>query len=148
MPLPVTFAENPAVGSEMGESIIRGVEKIPFDTDAVFIVLVDQPAIPSEVIRIMISERERTGALLLVPVHESRRGHPVLIDLCYRKQLLELDPQRGLRALFETRREQIMLVPIDSPFIARDMDTWDDYRELYRDVFNCLSPIDSQSLMP
>ena len=144
---PVTFAENPPAGSEMGVSVIRGVEKIPLDADAVFVVLVDQPAIPSEVIRFMIDERERTGALLLVPVYEGRRGHPVLIDLSYRDQLLTLDPKRGLRAFFETRGEAILVVPIDSPFIARDMDTWDDYRALYRDMFHSEPPADLQSLI-
>jgi len=138
--LPVVFAETPPSGSEMGVSIIRGVEKIPPDADAVFIVLVDQPAIPSEMIRFMISERQRTRASLLVPVYEGRRGHPVLIDMGYREQLLNLDPERGLRAFFETRGDAILVVPLDSPYIARDMDTWDDYRSLYRDVFNSEPP--------
>lgn len=138
--LPVVFAETPPTGSEMGVSIIRGVEKIPPDADAVFIVLVDQPAIPAEVIRFMTSERERTGASLLVPVYEGRRGHPVLIDMSYREQLLHLDPSRGLRAFFETRGDAILVVPFDSPYIARDMDTWDDYRALYRDVFQSEPP--------
>ena len=143
--LPVTFAERPAPGSEMGVSIIRGVEKVLPEMDAVFIVLVDQPAIPSEVIRHMIDERLRTGALLLVPWHKGRRGHPVLIDLTYRDELLNLDPKRGLRAFFESRGDEIMVVPIDSPYIARDMDTWEDYRALYRDIFNSEPPIDSQA---
>jgi hypothetical protein len=26
-------------------------------------------------------------------------------------------------------------VPVDSPFVARDMDTWDDYHALYKEVF-------------
>ena len=137
--LPVTFAIN-TPDSEMGVSIIRGVEKIPPDADAVFITLVDQPAIPPEAIRFMIDERERTGASLLVPVNEGRRGHPVLIDLKYRADLLELDPMRGLRAFFETRGPAILVVPIASPYIARDMDTWDDYRALHLEIFHSEPP--------
>ena len=143
--LPVAFAENPPAGSEMGASIIRGVEKLPHDADAVFIVLVDQPAIPPQVIRFMINERERTGASLLVPAHKGRRGHPVLIDLRYREQLLTLDPKRGLRAFFEPRGDEILVVPIDSPYIARDMDTWDDYTALYRELFHSDPPTVSHS---
>jgi hypothetical protein len=26
-------------------------------------------------------------------------------------------------------------VAVESPFIARDMDTWDDYRSLFQEVF-------------
>jgi CTP:molybdopterin cytidylyltransferase MocA len=135
----LTFAVNPP-DSEMGVSIIRGVEKIPDDADAAFIALVDQPAIPPQAIRFMISERERTGASLLVPVNGGRRGHPVLIDLEYRDDLLQLDPKRGLRAFFETRGPEILVVPIASPYIARDMDTWDDYRALYCEIFHSEPP--------
>lgn len=140
--LPVTFAENPAPNSEMAVSIMRGVEKLPIDADAVFIALVDQPAIPPTVIRIMIAERNRTGALLLVPEHGGRRGHPVLIDLSLRNELLKLDPNRGLRAFLQARNELIMTIPVDSEYIARDLDTWDDYRALYRDVFKSEPPDD------
>jgi hypothetical protein len=28
-----------------------------------------------------------------------------------------------------------MRVPVESPYVARDMDTWEDYRRLHKDVF-------------
>ncbi len=138
---PVSFARNAEPNSEMGVTIIRGVEEIPADAEAVFVSLCDQPAIPAEVIKHLIEERDRSGATLLVPVHDGRRGHPVLIDLKFRKELLNLDRQRGLRAFFEANKQDILAVPISSPYIARDMDTWDDYRELYTEVFHTEPPI-------
>jgi molybdenum cofactor cytidylyltransferase len=133
--LPVRFAVNAEALSEMGVSIARGVEQTGSSTEAVFIALVDQPAIPPEVIRLLIAERERTGVRLIQPLYEGRGGHPVLIDLSLREELLNLDPQRGLRALFEAHRASVLRVPVASPYVVRDMDTWDDYRALYREVF-------------
>ena len=132
---PVRFAVNEEAASEMGVSIARGVEQTGADAEAVLIALVDQPAIPPEVIRLLIAERGRTRARLLQPEYEGRGGHPVLIDLSLRAELLNLDPQRGLRALFETHRDSVLRVPVASPYVVRDMDTWDDYRALYRDLF-------------
>lgn len=139
--LPVSFALNTDATSEMGVSIARGVERISDEAAAVFIALVDQPAIPPEVVRRLIDERQRAVASLLVPEHEGRGGHPVLIDLKYRDELLKLDPQRGLRAFFETHSAEVLRVPVSSPYIARDMDTWDDYRALYREIFDREPPV-------
>ena len=42
---------------------------------------------------------------------------------------------KGLRALFDAHRDQVRRLPVDSPFVARDMDTWEDYLQLHRDAF-------------
>ena len=133
--IPTRFAVNDDAESEMGVSIARGVEQISQAAEAAFIALVDQPAIPPEIIRLLVEERARTGARLIVPEYAGRGGHPVLIDLGFRQELLNLDPQRGLRALFAAHRDQVLRVGVASPYIARDMDRWDDYCELYREVF-------------
>jgi molybdenum cofactor cytidylyltransferase len=133
--LPVGFAVNAAESSEMGTSIARGVEQLSAEAEAVFIALVDQPAVPPEAIGLLNAAAERAGARLVVPEYEGRGGHPVRIDLSFREELMNLDPRRGLRALFETHREEVLRVPVTSPYVARDMDRWDDYVALHRKVF-------------
>ena len=132
--LNLTFAVNPDPDSEMGESIARGVEQVNANARALIIALVDHPAVPAETIR-MITDEWRRGARLVQPEHAGRGGHPVLIDLAYRNELLALDPESGLRALFAAHRDQVKRVPVESPYVARDMDTWEDYRRLCKDVF-------------
>ncbi len=131
----VRFAVNHDAESEMGASIARGVEHTSQKAEAVLIALADQPAIPPEIIRRLISERERTGASLVLPQWQGRGGHPVLIDLCYRDELLNLDTQKGLRTLFDDHRAHVLRVSVDSPYVARDMDLWEDYRALHEEVF-------------
>ena len=132
--LNLTFAVNPDPDSEMGESIARGVEQVDAGACAVIIALVDYPAVPAATIKVLIDEWRR-GARIVQPEHAGRGGHPVLIDLLYRNQLLTLDPEGGLRALFAAHRDQVKRVPIESPYVARDMDTWEDYRRLHEDLF-------------
>ena len=136
--LPVRFAVNEAAESEMGVSIARGVAEISVGMEAVMFALADQPAIPPAVVREVIAERERSGACLVVPTWEGRGGHPVLVDLRFRPELLSLDPERGLRALFDAHRQDVRRIGVSSPYIARDMDTWDDYRALHLEVFGSL----------
>lgn len=141
--LPVRLAINTEAESEMSVSIARGVEQLPHEAAAVLIALTDQPAIPPEVIRFLIAERGRTGARLILPQYMGRGGHPVLIDLAFREELLALDAERGLRGLLDAHREEVLRVPVSSPYVARDMDRWDDYRALHREVFGNEPPGES-----
>jgi molybdenum cofactor cytidylyltransferase len=130
----VSFAVNPDPDSEMSASIALGVVQVPSHAKAILLALVDHPAVPSEVIRNLIEEW-KSGATLVQPEHTGRGGHPVLIDMAFRDELLVLDPAQGLRALFAAHRESVRRVPVASPYVVRDMDTWEDYRRLHQDVF-------------
>jgi molybdenum cofactor cytidylyltransferase len=134
------FALNSDPDSEMGVSIARGMEQIGLGSKAVLIALVDYPGVPPEVTRVLIDEWGRTQAKLVQPEYQGRGGHPVLIDLIYRKELLDLDPNRGMRAMLDNHRAALLRIPVDSPFVVKDMDTWEDYRQLHQDVFGCLPP--------
>ncbi len=138
--LRVSFAVNDEETSEMGVSIARGVERVPPDAGAMLVALCDQPMIPPAVIRFLIAEWRQTNAPLLVPEFEGRGGHPVLIDNRFRAELLQLDPARGLRSLFDAHRAQVRRVAVASPFVARDMDTWQDYVRLHEEVFGVVPP--------
>jgi CTP:molybdopterin cytidylyltransferase MocA len=131
---PVEFAFNREPDSEMGVSLARGVERLPAGARAVLVALVDQPAVPPPAIRAVVAAWER-GARLAVPMHEGRGGHPALVSLDFRDKLLNLDAARGLRGLFDAHRAEVCPVPVESPNIWRDLDTWDDYRALHEEVF-------------
>jgi molybdenum cofactor cytidylyltransferase len=137
--LDLTFAVNTDPDSEMSASIARGVEQVSTSARALLIALVDHPAVPPETIGVLIEEWQR-GARLVQPEHHGRGGHPVLIDLTYRNELLALDSQSGLRALFAAHRNEVKRVRVESPYVARDMDTWEDYRQLHEDVFGVAPP--------
>jgi molybdenum cofactor cytidylyltransferase len=136
----LSFAINSDPDSEMSSSIARGVELVSVTAGALLIALVDHPAVPPEVISLLVDEWKR-GARLIQPEHEGRGGHPVLVDLSLRAELLALDPHTGLRAFFDAHRSEVRRLLVESPYVARDMDTWEDYRRLHEDVFG-VSPKD------
>ncbi|HEX8424150.1 MAG TPA: nucleotidyltransferase family protein [Pyrinomonadaceae bacterium] len=137
--LPVRFALNDEVGSEMGVSIARGVEALATGeaeaAGAVLVALADYPAVTAKEIAEVIAAHRRTGARLVVPEWRGRGGHPVLVSLALRASLLNLDSAGGLRALFEAHADEVLRVPVASVYVARDMDTWEDYRALHEEIF-------------
>jgi CTP:molybdopterin cytidylyltransferase MocA len=130
----VAFVTNPNPDSEMSASIALGVDALADIARAALITPVDHPAIHPETIGLLI-EKWRGGTKLIQPEFEGKGGHPVLIDLSYRDELKRLDPSAGLRGFFNKHRADVLRLPVDSPFVARDMDTWEDYCALHEDVF-------------
>ncbi|MEP6912784.1 MAG: nucleotidyltransferase family protein [bacterium] len=130
----VIFAVNPDSTSEMSVSIACGLLEIPESTKAVVITPADHPAVPAEVVQLLINEW-KNGARLVMPTINGGGGHPVLVDMGFLDELLSLDARRGLKGFFDGHRNQVSRVAVDSNYIARDMDTWDDYQALHQDVF-------------
>lgn len=130
----VLLAVNPDPDSEMSDSVAHGVSQVPSNAKAILITPVDHPAVPAAVVARIIESWQK-GAGLVVPTWEGRGGHPVLVDSTYRNKLLGLDRNRGLRGLFGSHPGQVTRLTVDSSYIARDMDTWDDYVSLHKDVF-------------
>ena len=135
----VILALNPDPESEMGASIAAGVRALPESSEATLIALVDHPAVPASVVSTLV-ENWQQGSRLIVPTWNGRGGHPVLVDLSFKPELLNLDATGGLRALFDAHQTAVARVPVDSPFIARDMDTWDDYLSLHQEVIGKPAP--------
>lgn len=130
----IKFALNPDPDSPMATSIGLGAGQFSPETAALIVTPVDHPAVPGWVIGAVIDEW-KSGARLVQPAYHEQGGHPVLIDGRYREELLRLRPDEGLRGFFHRHRDDIRRLPVDSPYVARDMDTWEDYVRLHEEVF-------------
>jgi CTP:molybdopterin cytidylyltransferase MocA len=135
----VTFAVNPDPASAMSASILAGVGQLPGDAKATFITPVDYPAISPAIVSAIAAEWAN-GFRLVKPTYQNRGGHPILLDLSLKDELLSLDPALGLKGIFAAHHEEVRRLAVNSPYIARDIDTWDDYRALYVEVFGTEPP--------
>jgi len=126
----VTLAVNPDPDSAMGASIAMGVSALPATAQATLMTLVDHPAVPATVVTELLNSW-KSGARLVIPTWHGRGGHPILVDLSFKAELLNLSETGGLRAFLNAHASEVKRVPVDSPFVARDMDTWDDYISLH-----------------
>lgn len=130
----VDFAINSNPDSPMAASIRSGMYFVGPASAAVLITPADHPAISSDTIKSIVSAWQ-SGAVLVQPEYEGHGGHPVLVDRRYFKELLHLDAESGLRGFFAAHRDDTLRLVVKSPFIARDLDTWEDYVALHEQVF-------------
>ena len=131
-PVGVDFAVNENYPLGMLTSIQAGLRALPSDAQAAVVLLGDQPFLASRVIDTVIGAYEAGSKGVVVPAFQGRRGHPVLIDLRYRDEILAIDPADGLRRLMLAHPDDIVEVDVADPNILRDLDTPEDYRNLTR----------------
>jgi CTP:molybdopterin cytidylyltransferase MocA len=56
-------------------------------------------------------------------------GHPLLVDMKYRREIQSLDPAVGLRSLLSSHPEDILRVAVKSGSGLQDIDNPEDYRK-------------------
>jgi molybdenum cofactor cytidylyltransferase len=113
----------------MLSSIQTGFRALPPEAEAAVVMLGDQPFLPPPVVDQVIRGYRESRKGIVIPVFRTRRGHPVLVDLKYRDEVLALDPADGLRRLMRDHPEDIAEVEVDDANILRDLDTPEDYAE-------------------
>jgi len=118
----VTMFQGAARG--MGASLAHGVREAR-SADGWVIALADMPRLAAATVRAVIAALEE-GALIAAPAYRGERGHPVGFGAALRDELLELDGDRGARAVIEQHRGTVRLVECDDPGVLYDIDRKDD----------------------
>ena len=127
---PVRFVLNEDYQEGMSTSIKRGIEALPRETDAVLISLSDQPQIGSEVINKLIEVYKTEKPLVVIPTYNGRNGHPIILDLTLRGEILAMDPMKGLRQVVHANSNRAVRVEVPTDAILIDLDWPEDYQRL------------------
>ena len=132
-PLPVQRVVNDEYARGMITSVRHGLKTVPLEANAVMIILGDQPDISHAVVSQLIESSRTTGKGIVVPLFESRRGHPILVSTNYRDAIMTRYGDTGLRGLLVDHPEDVAEIRVNHAGILQDMDTPDDYsRELQK----------------
>jgi len=127
---PVRFAHNSDYKEGMSTSIRRGVEAASPESDAALIALVDQPLIEAEVVDHLLDVYRKDRPLIVVPRYSGRNGHPVIMDMKLRGEILSMDEARGLRQVREAHADEVTYIEVASESVLIDFDLPEDYNRI------------------
>ncbi|HEU4389277.1 MAG TPA: nucleotidyltransferase family protein [Blastocatellia bacterium] len=127
---PVRFVHNAAYREGMSSSLMCGVKALSGQTQAAVIALVDQPTIEVAAVNAIIDQYLVHQPLIVVPTFGGRNGHPVLLDMRLKDEILATDPNLGLRQVVHAHADETLHVEIHSESILRDFDYPEDYEKL------------------
>jgi molybdenum cofactor cytidylyltransferase len=94
---------------------------------AALIVLGDQPQVQEGSVRAVVRRFIETGASLIVPSYQMRRGHPWLVARPLWDEILQMKSPQSPRDFLNRHASEIEYVDVDNPSILADLDTFEDY---------------------
>jgi molybdenum cofactor cytidylyltransferase len=114
---------NPDHQAGMSTSIRAGLAALD-EVDGVLIALGDMPFVrPQDIEALLEAFDPDGGAPIVVPVHDRKRGHPVLWAWRYVPELLAITGDVGARSVLSAHADDVHLVPVPDPGIHLDVDT-------------------------
>ena len=123
---------NPDYPKGKTTSIKLGLRSLSPGADGVLLLAVDQPRTGGIVKRIL-EEHHRSGALITSPVYQGHGGHPVVFSARLLPELLAIEEAtQGVRAVLERHQGDIQRVPFDTPLVTLDVNSPEDYEEALR----------------
>lgn len=128
---PVEVVLNPHFMEGMSSSVKAALPFIE-DADGVFFHLGDKPFVRSEQVKAMMEIFLQGTERLLVPRHEGKKGHPVLVPVKpYLQAMSLLKGDKGLREIIENHSEDVVFWDGDEGNVF-DIDTVNDIDTLKR----------------
>jgi molybdenum cofactor cytidylyltransferase len=112
--------------TEMALSLQAGLRALSENTQAALAALGDQPRLDPAAAQRVIQRWRETLAPVVAPVHQGRRGHPLLFDRAAWPGLFALPAHANPRE-FLAAAGRVETVAVDTDSILRDIDTPDDY---------------------
>jgi len=112
---------------EMLSSVQAGLAGLGMEVEAVLIGLGDQPQVQERSVRLVVDGYRESGASIVVPSFQMRRGHPWLVTRAHWDEILRLRSPASLRDFLGRHAEEIHYVEIDNNSILQDLDTPEDY---------------------
>jgi molybdenum cofactor cytidylyltransferase len=129
----ITVVVNRTATAEMLGSVRAGLRALPEGAQAAVIVLGDQPSIRAKTIDRLIDLFPATDKGIVVPTHEGKRGHPLLVAARYFDEIQTRYDGAGLRGLLAAHADDLAELALADPGVLADMDHPEDYeRELMR----------------
>jgi len=122
--LPVQFVHNPEYAGGLGSSVKAGIAVVPDKADGAIVCLGDMPQVDSALIDQLIAAFDPdTGALVVVPSIDGRRGNPVVWARRFFPELMAIGGDVGARHLIGSYAEAVVEVPVAGDAALVDVDT-------------------------
>ncbi|WP_411273310.1 NTP transferase domain-containing protein [Daejeonella sp.] len=127
----IMIVENPDWESGLASSIksgLRALNNIPTITDAIILMVCDQPFVDAKILKELLSEQAKSGLAIVGSRYEDCIGIPALFHKYMFSELLSLEGDTGAKKLFEKYKKLTSFVSFQHGGI--DIDTSEDYKNL------------------
>lgn len=126
LPVQVVFNEKWAEG--MGSSIACGMKNLPEKSEAVLLLLCDQPFVTTVFLENLVEKWRTSDGAIVASQYGGSFGPPAIFDQKLFTELAELEGHQGAKKLMEKHRAELSLM--DFPKGEMDVDTLEDWEQI------------------
>lgn len=133
---PASIVVNPDWETGQLSSIQAAIRSLPQTengqaaTEGLLLCPVDHPVISPQLVSEVIAAFDTTGKSIALPVHNGRRGHPLIFRANLYEELLAASPEIGARQVVWAHRDSVVEVSTNEEGVTLNIDTPEDYRKL------------------
>jgi molybdenum cofactor cytidylyltransferase len=91
-------------------SIQAALRSLPPQTDGIILLLIDHPLISSTLVAELVDSFYGSRKLIVLPVYEGRRGHPVIFSSALYQELLNAPLETGARSVVWAHAGEVQIV--------------------------------------
>jgi molybdenum cofactor cytidylyltransferase len=91
-------------------SIQAASRSLPAQTDGIILLLIDHPLISSTLVSELVESFYTSGKLIVLPVYEGQRGHPVIFSAALYEELLNAPLDTGARSVVWAHSGEVQIV--------------------------------------
>ena len=114
----------------LSQSLRCGLERVKDIYPSVMFLLGDQPLIDYKTINELLEAFWLGDQEICVPIHQGRRGNPVIFSRNIYPDLEKLEGDKGARDLIRAQSEQVLFVEMKNPLLFFDIDTEEDLNKI------------------
>lgn len=119
----VMLVNNPSYKNGMSSSIRSGLAKVSRSSEAVVILLADQPFVNSRIINALIDKFKDSGVDIVASRYMGEPRNPILFSRSLFPAIARLEGDRGARDLAVGGKWKVEFVDLDTGDYLRDLDT-------------------------
>ena len=121
--------DNPVFGDGCSSSYRAGIGALDPKSDAIMILLGDQPGVGPEIIDRVAFEWRQSDGQIVLSSYRDRKGHPLLFAKPLFDKLVGLHGDKAAWKLVDANTDLVREVSFDHSF-PEDIDTWEDFKRL------------------
>lgn len=126
----VRFCHNEHFADGQSSSLVAALDTLPPDTDAVVVLLSDQPTVRSVVIDRLLKQRRHTAPSIVMASYGGTSAHPVLFGREHFSELREIRGDQGARDVIRRHHSKVATVDGGADTPPPDVDTEEAYSAL------------------
>ncbi len=111
-------------------SLQTAIRALPASSQGALITLVDHPAVAASTLDLLIERFRSSGASLVIPRYQGRRGHPVLFSRAILDELAALPSTATAKQVVHAHQDDTLNEDVGDPGVLKDIDTPADYEGL------------------